>query len=156
MENGGNSGEQNGNNNHHLHKKTPQSTHQPPTHPPSPIPAPQPPFQLTSPSSPPNPPPSKSDFPPSLSTLSEKRLRLARSLHLLQSDIRLAREGIESLESRLEQISLASTARTIDSDRALTLRRQRGDPPPQLVFPPAQAQGEWREGTYVWLPWTRG
>ena len=92
---------------------------------------------------------------PSLSTLSEKRLRLARSLHLLQSDIRLAREGIETLESRLETIHLASTARQIDSERRITLRRQRGDPPPVITLPAKPQALELRGGTYVWLPFQR-
>jgi hypothetical protein len=92
---------------------------------------------------------------PSLSTLSEKRLRLARSLHLLQSDIRLAREGIETLESRLESIQLASTARQIDSERRVTLRRQRGDPPPVITIPAKPQALVLRAGTYVWLPFQR-
>ena len=92
---------------------------------------------------------------PSLSTLSEKRLRLARSLHLLQSDIRLAREGIETLESRLESIQLASTARQIDSDRRITLRRQRGDPPPVITIPTNPQALELHGGTYLWLPFQR-
>lgn len=91
----------------------------------------------------------------SLSTLSEKRLRLARSLHLLQSDIRLAREGIETLESRLETIQLASTARQIDSERRITLRRQRGDPPPVITLPTRPQTLGLRGGTYVWLPFQR-
>lgn len=88
---------------------------------------------------------------PSLPTLSEKRLRLARSLQLLQSDIRLAREGIESLESRLEAITHASTARQIDSERRLTLRKARGDPPPAITNPGPPFSLP-QTGTYVWIP----
>ena len=98
---------------------------------------------------PPEPSPSKPGKVP-LSALSEKRLRLARSLQLLQSDIRLAREGIETLESRLESITAASTARQIDSQRALTLRQARGDPAPVIAVPVQRT--ELREGTYLWLP----
>jgi hypothetical protein len=91
-----------------------------------------------------------------LSSLSEKRLRLARSLQLLQSDIRLAREGIETLESRLEGITLASTARQIDSDRRITLRRERGEPPPIITLPAPPQPLSLRAGTYLWLPFQRG
>lgn len=102
-------------------------------------------------------PPSTRDL-PSLSALSEKRLRLARSLHLLQSDIRMAREGIETLETRLENIQDASTARQIDSERRITLRRINGDPLPVIDIPPptTATTAGLRTGTYVWLPFTRG
>jgi len=104
-------------------------------------------------------PPASTQGPPNLSTLSEKRLRLARSLQLLQSDIRQAREGIETLETRLESIQTASTARQIDSDRRLTLRRINGDPPPiiQIPQPPVVKKTDvlLSSGTYVWLPFQR-
>jgi hypothetical protein len=107
------------------------------------------------PVSPTKPNPSASS--PPLSSLSEKRLRLARSLQLLQSDIRQAREGIETLESRLESISLASTARQIDSGRRLALRRARGDPPPTITIPSPQTQHlDLRTGTYIWVPFQKG
>jgi hypothetical protein len=93
-----------------------------------------------------------------LSSLSEKRLRLARSLQLLQSDIRLAREGIETLETRLEHINLASTARQIDSERRAVLRRQRGDPPPTIDMPSnsSSQMSTLPGGTYLWMPFQRG
>jgi hypothetical protein len=97
-------------------------------------------------------PPSKTRGNLPLSALSEKRLRLARSLSLLQSDIRLAREGIETLETRLEAITAASTARHIDSQRALTLRQARGDPPPVIAIPVPLPRRELPGGTYLWLP----